>query len=412
MIIDFRKLITTSSLPALILCVSFVYSSQFILRLPHDLKSFFPYFPYIIFIIGIVLSWIFHHCREFNLLLLQLVLFIAVQQYHWTTNAAVDQQYAFLLLTLLIPVNYAINAFSRERGILNHYGIRRFVYLGIQLFLIAWLLENPVKSIKYALTYKIFENDIFNVTLISQPILLTIIFLAFIFLIKTIKNPTYLNSGTITSLIIITTAMHYIAHPAISIFYFSIAGILIIVSITLNAYSLAYIDELTNLPSRRALKQNMDSLGKRYAIAMIDIDFFKKFNDKYGHDIGDQVLRMLSSHLRNVRGGKAFRYGGEEFTIVFQGKTIDEARLTCENLCKKIAATPFILRGKKRPKNITASNTEVKKSAQQKELKITISIGLAERNDVTSIATEVMKQADNALYKAKKAGRNRVAISD
>jgi len=75
------------------------------------------------------------------------------------------------------------------------------------------------------------------------------------------------------------------------------------------------------LPSRRALIERLPSLGRRYTVAMVDVDHFKNFNDTYGHDAGDQVLRMVASRLGEVSGGgTAFRYGGEEFTILFPGK--------------------------------------------------------------------------------------------
>ena len=86
-------------------------------------------------------------------------------------------------------------------------------------------------------------------------------------------------------------------------------------------YHKAYLDELTNLPTRRALKEEMLKLGNRYTIAMLDIDHFKKFNDTYGHTVGDQVLKFTAALMKSTGGGgKAFRYGGEEFVIIFPGK--------------------------------------------------------------------------------------------
>ena len=93
-----------------------------------------------------------------------------------------------------------------------------------------------------------------------------------------------------------------------------------------NSYLLAYHDELTTLPSRRAFNDAMMRLQPPYSIAVVDIDHFKKFNDTYGHDTGDvQVLRLVASKLSLVTGGgNAYRCGGEEFTILFPGKRRDE----------------------------------------------------------------------------------------
>ena len=100
---------------------------------------------------------------------------------------------------------------------------------------------------------------------------------------------------------------------------------------------MAYRDELTSLPSRRALNQLMLSLGRKYSIAMLDIDHFKKFNDTHGHDVGDEVLRMVASKIAKVTGGgKPFRYGGEEFTVIYKGKTPDQVEAHLDALRKTI----------------------------------------------------------------------------
>lgn len=83
-----------------------------------------------------------------------------------------------------------------------------------------------------------------------------------------------------------------------------------------EAYQMAFRDELTGLPGRRALNERMQRLGRNYVIAMTDVDHFKKFNDTHGHDVGDQVLRLVASRLSKVTGGgRAHRYGGEEFAL-------------------------------------------------------------------------------------------------
>jgi len=67
-------------------------------------------------------------------------------------------------------------------------------------------------------------------------------------------------------------------------------------------------------------------MGRRYVIAMLDVDHFKSFNDTYGHDVGDQVLKMVAAKINGVKGGgKPFRYGGEEFTVIFPRRRLAEA---------------------------------------------------------------------------------------
>lgn len=376
--------------------------------LPDVIHDIFPYLPFIIFIIGMGLSWMFHHSREFNLFLLFGIIYIVLNKYIWTAGLKVDFQLTYLLLASLIPINYLLNFLLKERGILNRHGMKRIIILAVQLYCIIWLLEHPIPAVKEFITLTFFKYNMFKLTAITQPILIAIVITALVILIRLLQTPSTLTAGIIVSLIAITTAVHFYQQPQLATLFVLLAGLLIIISITSNAYTLAYLDELTNLPSRRALTQNITTLGKHYSIAMVDVDHFKKFNDKYGHDIGDQVLKKLASQLRQVRGGKAFRYGGEEFTVLFPNKNLHEANVFCNELCNNVANSPFMLRDKKRPKkNQQDKNNKLKESAA-KPLTITISIGLAERSEQFTTADEVIKQADKALYNAKKNGRNQV----
>jgi diguanylate cyclase (GGDEF)-like protein len=162
------------------------------------------------------------------------------------------------------------------------------------------------------------------------------------------------------------------------------------------------------LPGRRSLNETLANLGRRYAIAMIDIDHFKKFNDKYGHKTGDQVLKMVASKLKDLTGGaKVFRYGGEEFTAVFPGKSAKEVVPHLDTYRKIMESTPFTVRGKER-KRSSAENRGKITRAGRKGINITVSIGVASPNRRMATPEKVLKAADRILYKAKKAGRNRV----
>lgn len=193
------------------------------------------------------------------------------------------------------------------------------------------------------------------------------------------------------------------------IFYFMAAGLILVVSSIEASFSMAYIDELTCLPGRRSLNETLLNLGKRYTIAMIDVDRFKKFNDTYGHKTGDQVLKMIGARLGNISGGaKTFRYGGEEFTAIFNGKSVEDAVCHVENFRKAVESAPFMVRGReRRRKNM---NSRGKKSGlTRKQVKVTVSIGLAGPDGKTTNPQQVIKAADKRLYQAKRGGRNRTA---
>jgi diguanylate cyclase (GGDEF)-like protein len=194
------------------------------------------------------------------------------------------------------------------------------------------------------------------------------------------------------------------------LFYFGAAGLILLYAALEHGYEVAHRDELTELPGRRALKELMLQLGSRYAVAMCDVDHFKTFNDTYGHDAGDQVLRFVASKLSQVRGGaRAFRYGGEEFTVVFPGRSAIEAQPFVESLREAIATSGFSLRRPRRPEKKPEHAPE---AGPHKSVTITISIGVAENSKKLSTPELVLEAADGALYRAKESGRNCVRLAE
>ena len=184
--------------------------------------------------------------------------------------------------------------------------------------------------------------------------------------------------------------------------------LMIAAAVAHEAYQMAFRDELTGLPGRRALNERMQRLGRNYVLAMSDVDHFKKFNDTHGHDVGDQVLRLVASKLARITngGGKAYRYGGEEFAIVFAGKTVEECLPHLEAIRELIANYEILLRNKDNRPQDDQQGRQRRGAAQASSVSVTVSIGVAERQPEHRTPEEVLKAADQALYAAKGAGRN------
>ncbi len=198
---------------------------------------------------------------------------------------------------------------------------------------------------------------------------------------------------------------------------FSGCGISLITSLLNNSYSMAFQDELTGLLGRRALNDRMKGLGRQYVIAMIDVDHFKKFNDTYGHDTGDDVLKMVSKKIGDVGGGGiAYRYGGEEFCVLFPGKIADDCIPFLELIRKRVENHKMIVKNvKHRPKSAETGHKRRGRragSCTEITVSVTISIGVAERNENLNRTDEVLKAADSALYIAKHDGRSCLSISE
>ncbi|HMH64395.1 MAG TPA: diguanylate cyclase, partial [Rhizomicrobium sp.] len=162
---------------------------------------------------------------------------------------------------------------------------------------------------------------------------------------------------------------------------------------------MAITDQLTGLHNRRYMSRHLDTLmsdaqknGRPLAFVIMDIDFFKQVNDNYGHDIGDEVLKEFAARINaNVRGiDLACRYGGEEFVVVMPDTDMAFAYNIAERLRQSIETTP------------------IKISRAPGQLKITISIGIAKADGERDTADALLHRADQALYRAKRTGRNKV----
>lgn len=161
------------------------------------------------------------------------------------------------------------------------------------------------------------------------------------------------------------------------------------------SWSKAYVDDLTQVLGRRALNETMSRLEGTYSIAMVDVDHFKKFNDTHGHAAGDVVLREVAAILSEHSGGEVYRYGGEEFSILFPNTDADTAAARMDQVRKILADTKISLNG-------------AAKSKRDKQVSVQFSAGVSESGKRKATPEQVIKSADEALYKAKENGRNRV----
>ena len=168
----------------------------------------------------------------------------------------------------------------------------------------------------------------------------------------------------------------------------------------LAEYEAARTDPLTRINNRLRLHEDLLALEARarryhhtYAAALVDVDHFKKYNDKYGHLAGDAALRRVAECIKaHLRGGDAlYRYGGEEFLVILAEQTVDGARIAMERVRNAIAALG------------------VAHEANPPGLVLTISGGIAVlASGADESAEHWLQRADDALYRAKQAGRNRV----
>jgi len=155
-------------------------------------------------------------------------------------------------------------------------------------------------------------------------------------------------------------------------------------------------------------------LGAVYSIAIVDVDHFKKFNDTFGHETGDQVLRKVATLLSRVSGGgSSFRCGGEEFAIIFPDRNVEDAKQYAEEVRRSIEEDVFVARGpsrssRERPERRAAAARG--RHSSSVETSVTVSIGISEPSRDGQDVQEVIAAADKALYNAKHLGRNRLEV--
>ncbi len=365
------------------------------------------YLPYIIILPSLVLCFAFRLTREFNQLLILLIIYWVLFHFIWHNPYKVPINKSFLVYTLaiLLPANIIWHNILKERGIISPHGLKRLGGTVLQVILLMMIFWFGNKTLHQALNVTLFSFLKFKEIDIPPLALFLFIVSGIVISVKTALKPSTLNINQFIFIAACLLLLQYSRNELYGSLFLSLAALSILITILLNSYSLAFLDELTGLPSRRALKNELAMLGKHYSVAMLDIDHFKKLNDTYGHDVGDQILRMVASRIRSVPGArKTFRYGGEEFTVLFPNKTSSEALTNAKSICEAIAKSPFVLRGNRRVKK---KAPYVTKRRATKKIDVTISIGVAQRNSRHKNAQDTVKAADKALYRAKDAGRNR-----
>jgi len=231
--------------------------------------------------------------------------------------------------------------------------------------------------------------------------------LALLLMLHAVRNHDPVSAGFATSLLLLIPAATVSLDPFSISVVTSAAILATLVGILESMFVLAYRDGLTGLSGRRGLDDLMPQLGGRFAMAMLDVDHFKRFNDRFGHHTGDDVLKMIAARMRHIPGGRPFRYGGEEFALVFRGRPARTAVQRMERFRQDLAKTPFVIRRLPRSRK-KARGRRTTLLRPRPQVKITVSIGVAMSGKGCKKASAVLAAADKALYRAKRAGRNRV----
>lgn len=311
--------------------------------------------------------------------------------------------------TVALPVGILLLAMTADRPI---GAPRARLQLAVALApaaLLAALLATLRARVEPMLTYELIDARLLQWAGLPQPALMVAAVALPVVVFHALRNRRATDAGLAWTLLAALLALGAPAGSTARGLWILAAGVALVIALIEASYVMAFHDELTELPGRRALNQMLASVRAPYTVAVIDVDRFKSFNDRYGHDVGDQVLRMVASKLAAVGGGgRAFRSGGEEFTIVFPGRAKPEALPHVQAVREAVESARFTVRTLPRPRGRTAAASRGSKRAGGRQLGVTISAGLASFGTASTSAQAVLKSADKAMYRAKKNGRNRV----
>ena len=397
------------TVPVVILIFALVSCNQ-IDQLTIEQQRLLSLLPYLTLGISLIFSFYYNRARLFTLSLIFIFIYHLIQKDLQVSLAELPALQIYILLSLAVPLTSSLLLLFPERGLMNRYGLLVLSTVPIQL-LIATFILNVIVDAFINLSGRFYTTNPFDnfVLPLNISVVYLITFIGTLFLLYQRYNETLMAILFAGVIGFITFAWFHVAN--ISIVMFSTAGLIFIVSMMQSSFDMAYRDDLTGLLGRRALNEKLKGLGKQYAIAMMDVDHFKKFNDTYGHDVGDDVLKVVATKIGEVEGGGIpYRYGGEEFCVVFNGKDVEYAKPYLEDVRLNIECYKMALRDTKhRPKKdelVKERRGRRLKSRGGKTVSVTISIGVSAPDENTSKPEAILKKADQALYKAKQNGRN------
>ncbi len=380
-----KSVVLNISIPLFISLV-FVLIAFYEAKIPGILLNLIPYLFYAISALILWVSWHFNRYR-FIFIIVPLLLINLGFEYLDAKKAT----NLFLYVSVLYPLHLLLFLSLRERGLFSIWGILKILLFLLEIGAVSYFIAYPNSDLIAFFKMKFFMASFYPLQDLSVAVAIFVLFIISILLM--FSRYLLYNGSFLVIAITFYAGFYFVREPHANELSMLAIGIIVFILLIRESYRLAFYDELTSLPGRRALVEDMAKLGMKYSLAMIDIDHFKKFNDTYGHDTGDEVLKMVASKLANIGGGgKAYRYGGEEFVLLFPSKDADESYTHTDILRDTIAKSPFSVRNKNSSKTIY----------------INISSGVVQKSSKDKDPFAVMKRADNALYKAKKAGRNQV----
>ncbi len=388
--------IMTATAPFIVLLIGWALAIK--VELTNDaVQSLVRILPYLLVVFALFMSLWFQNSNSFYMVCFILVAYIFMST---TVTSPPMLLEAVTLVSILLPVNAVWLGFSKERGIFSTYGRNKAIIILGQLI---WVFISIMGKSSAQTDVEVVAQAALS---IKAPAFALFVLAIGILLASYLLKKQQMSLTFVAVLLTALIALHFAHRPLVLAVFATAIFVIVVVALFDVSYSLAFRDTLTGVLSRRAMEQELLKLGSKYTIAIADLDHFKHINDNFGHDVGDEVLKMVASILQTYSGrAKVFRYGGEEFVILFAGMSCNEVIPQLEKMRKAVERRPFILRAEGRPKD-KPDQQKPGSSKGRGVINVTMSIGVAQKNDLLKTSQDVIRKADEALYKSKNGGRN------
>lgn len=405
-----KPIVVPLVVPALILI-----ASAMLLPVAADLSSLprlgLIQVPYYLLALVSLLGLFLNRSREAGAAMFLVVVYYCIQRELQLPLELERPGNVYFLLCLMVPIGIIALAAMPECRTLEFWGLAALLLAPILFVIGIRVLEQVLGSGESLNALWLPRSDAPTI-LSTQAFYLfgaAILFCLIMFIVR--QNAA--EAGILFSAIFAFATLNWLYIPMISTVMILAAGLALFVGVISSLLRMLYHDELTGLADRKALNKDMLRLNEGDILVMVDIDKFKNLNDSYGHDTGDEVLKLVSALIDETgERSHAYRYGGEEFTLLFRHRDPDKALAAMQSVREKIAAYPIVIRVRaQRPKKqkhgaAYRNNTEAA-LRNKKAIRTSVSMGAvilrAEEHPM-----EALKRADEQLYKAKKTGRNRV----
>ncbi len=312
-----------------------------------------------------------------------------------------------ILLPILIPLTVLGLHFTGDTGLFSASGLFKTTILFTEFVLLLILFATIPETLYDVLDF-IPQQRILGGRL-NVPFLAIGLALFVYGVMKVFSGQNYYSSHLyLLFWVVVTAQLAFVSgmswtvrsFPMHQALFFSAAGILLDGEVLILAREKAYRDRLTGIPGRVALEEALPRLSGRYAICMVGIDEFDDFNETYGHDAGEKILTSVAQTLQRKSSGRAFRFGGDEFTIFYTGREMEEVEEELDALGQAIAEkTVRVTRKSKRATKLL-------------ERSVTVSMGVADFTGRYDSPEQVLNAADKALSSARDQGGNQLVVKN